>query len=834
MEGGLVYHHASSRKVVPLKSIAVKVLVRGFVADVKASMVYRNDEAFPIEPSFFFPLDDDSAVHAFRARIADREMSAALKEKMEAEDEYDDAIAMGRRAFRLSKECGDVFHCMLGNLGAGEEAELSLEFVSELGVEADGAVRFCLPTVLNPRYSLQGMADRVSYLAPSQDVPYTLSFTLTAENPGGIRDVSSPSGLLGPAAFAESDRASAQVSLEGDFKFDQDIEVLIYYEQKHQPFALIEPGLPATEVSFLADTVAMLNFYPGEMEEMEVPTAEHGEFIFIIDCSGSMNNNPIMNAKETLILLLKSLPLGCLFNIYSFGSRFRSLYTESMPYDQQTMDTALKHVCGMDANMGGTNIMGPLVDICKQPCKPQHPRKLFLLTDGMVDNTQGVIQTVKHHSMDHRCFAFGIGQSVSTELIKQVAHAGKGLSEFVTSSDRLQAKVLRMLKCAMQPSLNNPQLEWTLPPGIVATVVPQLPESIFIGEKTIVYAQFTGTLPADPWQGTAVLKYSLCGKPIENRIVFSSKPADHNARLVLHRLLAKALIRHLVGDLGDDPSAAGPSDDARQRSVAVSLQAGVVSRYTVFVAVDTSPQSPIAEAMQARPVPRPHPHAPMVYHVARDAVPVDFSHHRHGAWMGFGAQSKKTSQQHQLQAAESGYGSGASTRSSSPTQEMSTSSARESQRRSHRVFQAQISNMTVEKKYRQGSQQMWQTPSRSNSTTSPYCVEMSHLVHLQQANGSWESLEQLAVALQIPIKTLQSEAPQDMASEVWATVLALVWLQYRAAEQKLEWDLLSRKASLWLGLQGIDIAAAVEAANKALGSSVKPSDICVARNSSMQ
>uniref|UniRef100_S4R8G1 VWFA domain-containing protein n=1 Tax=Petromyzon marinus TaxID=7757 RepID=S4R8G1_PETMA len=364
---------------------------------------------------------------------------------------------------------------------------------------------------------------------PSQDVPYTLSFTLTAENPGGIDDVSSPSGLLGPATFAESDRASAQVSLEGNFKFDQDIEVLIYYKQKHQPFALIEPGLPATaEVSFLADTVAMLNFFPGEMEEMEVPTAEHGEFIFIIDCSGSMNNNPIMSAKvprtllinmETLILLLKSLSLGCLFNIYSFGSRFKSLYTESMPYDQQTMDTALKHVCSMDANMGGTNIMGPLVDIYKQPCKPQHPRKLFLLTDGMVDNTQGVIHTVKHHSMDHRCFAFGIGQGVSTELIKEVAHVGKGLSEFVTSSDRLQGKVLRMLKCAMQPSLNNPQLEWTLPPGIVATVVPRLPESIFVGEKTIVYAQFTGTVRL-ALASRAVPAVSKEGEVMSNLLLF--------------------------------------------------------------------------------------------------------------------------------------------------------------------------------------------------------------------------------------------------------------------------------------------------------------------------
>uniref|UniRef100_S4R6Y9 VWFA domain-containing protein n=1 Tax=Petromyzon marinus TaxID=7757 RepID=S4R6Y9_PETMA len=497
---------------VPLRSVAVKALVQGFVADVVASMIYHNKEAFPVEPSYFFPLNDNSAVHAFRARVGDRaRYVVTTRLTTPAVEEYDDAIAKGHMAAQLSQQCGDVFHCVLGNLGAGEEAEVTLEFVSELDVGPDGAVRFCLPTVLNPRYSPQGTGFPLcsrsmipwEYLAPSQNVPYTLSFTLTAENPGGILDVSSPSDLLGPVAFTEPGKTSAQVSLEGDFRFDHDIEVLISYEQKHQPFALVEPGLPVAEVSFLADTVAMLNFFPGDMEQTAVPTSEHGEFIFIIDCSGSMREPLSTTApydarwrtsKETLILLIKSLPMGCLFNIYRFGTRYISLFGESTPYNQQTIEAALAHVKRADADMGGTNILEPLADIYRQPCKPEHPRKLFLLTDEMVMNTEGVIQKVKNHSMDHRCFAFGIGQGVSTQLIKEVARVGNGLSEFVTSSDQLQAKVLRMLKCAMQPLLGNPQLEWSLPPGVTVTVVPTLPRSIFMGQKMIVYAQFTGTV----------------------------------------------------------------------------------------------------------------------------------------------------------------------------------------------------------------------------------------------------------------------------------------------------------------------------------------------------
>lgn len=35
---------------------------------------------------------------------------------------------------------------------------------------------------------------------------------------------------------------------------------------------------------------------------------------------------PSFCPQDTLVLLLKSLPLGCYFNIYSFGSNFESFY----------------------------------------------------------------------------------------------------------------------------------------------------------------------------------------------------------------------------------------------------------------------------------------------------------------------------------------------------------------------------------------------------------------------------------------------------------------------------------------------------------------------------
>ena len=47
----------------------------------------------------------------------------------------------------------------------------------------------------------------------------------------------------------------------------------------------------------------------------------NNEFIFVIDCSGSMEGEgKIGFARQAMLLFLKSLPMHCHFNILRFGS----------------------------------------------------------------------------------------------------------------------------------------------------------------------------------------------------------------------------------------------------------------------------------------------------------------------------------------------------------------------------------------------------------------------------------------------------------------------------------------------------------------------------------
>ncbi|XP_063157097.1 von Willebrand factor A domain-containing protein 5A-like isoform X3 [Candoia aspera] len=407
----------SSKVPVPLKSISVDILVRGFVADVVSELQYQNEEKSPVEATFVFPLDDEAAVYAFEGLIGGTRIEAQIREKKQAEQEYEDALSEGRQAFLLEREenTSDVFTCSLGNLPPGGEATLKLRYVQALSVEPDGAVRFVLPAVLNPRYvpaagSEGGTVSQRVPRMPTGALPYTLSLTARVESPYGINRMESKCSL-DPLQYMTEDHTAAQVSLAKGHQFDRDVELLIYYEDVHKTSAILEAGKSgAAPGSLMGDPALLLTLYPN------IPTVKPGqsvagEFIFLLDRSGSMditmdnqNSSPsrIQSAKETLIFLLKSLPLGCYFNIYGFGSTFDSLYPQSVEYTQETMNTSIQRVKELKSDLGGTEILRPLKAIYSQPCLEGRPRQLFVFTDGEVSNTNEAIAEVRLHSSSHR------------------------------------------------------------------------------------------------------------------------------------------------------------------------------------------------------------------------------------------------------------------------------------------------------------------------------------------------------------------------------------------------------------------------------------------------
>uniref|UniRef100_A0A3B5LNL6 von Willebrand factor A domain containing 5A n=1 Tax=Xiphophorus couchianus TaxID=32473 RepID=A0A3B5LNL6_9TELE len=584
----MVHSCLSFADLVPLKSIDAQLEVKDHVATLVSTLNYENKEDKPLEAVFVFPLPGDAAVCHFSAQIGETHIVAEVKEKQQAQEEYDDALSSGQQAFLLeeSEQSPDIFSLKVGRLPPGESASIRLEYVTELAVQADDGLRFCLPAVLNPRYQSQGSEGPSVQVTsvPASLVPYSLSFSAQVSSPRPISKIES-SCSLEPLQYLNADQTQATIKLGGGHKFDRDIELLIYYKDAHQPSAVVEAGQASAKPgSLMGDPVVMVSLYPEFPQSVMSSLATCGEFVFLMDRSGSMgcsmnNSTPqetrISSARDTLLLLLKSLPMGCYFNIYSFGSSFEHIFPKSVEYSEKTMKEALEEVEKMESNLGGTEILQPLKHIYSQACIPKHPRQLFVFTDGEVGNTKEVTDLVKKNADSHRCFSFGIGEGASSALINGMAKDGGGHAQFITGADRMQPKVMQSLRFALQPAVEDISVSWDLPKGVSATVLSQPITAIFQGQRSLIYAQLTLQVVT-----------SLCF-----------------LKLTVHRLAARTMIRSLESE--ERTQSEQNDEEMKKRVVELSVQSGVSSFFTAFIAVNKDSGESVEGPLVRRNIPTP-------------------------------------------------------------------------------------------------------------------------------------------------------------------------------------------------------------------------------------
>ena len=328
----------------------------------------------------------------------------------------------------------------------------------ELPIEAElGAVRFSLPTVLKPRYTPAGSSDPLAGIGGGgSDVergtgPAIGGFSMEVIGTNGVNSVTSPTHSIN----VKEKEGSTEVTLTENGPLVKDIVLLVSYKEPNTPRATVEEGIEGGN-ELLSNPAIMLDFFP----KFDIPRAA-SEFIFIIDRSGSMRGEFIKSAKQMLLLFLKSIPLGCYFNIMGFGSTFVHLYKQSVVYNQTNLNKAIDHVKKIDANLGGTEMLSPLRFVFNTKLVPGYARQVFILTDGSVANTVDCIEEVKKNShsarycnlnsctkdklfLYARVFTFGIGSGASTALVKGLAKAGNGCAEFIEEGERMEPKVSSM------------------------------------------------------------------------------------------------------------------------------------------------------------------------------------------------------------------------------------------------------------------------------------------------------------------------------------------------------------------------------------------------------
>ena len=156
-----------------------------------------------------------------------------------------------------------------------------------------------------------------------------------------------------------------------------------------------------------------------------------------------MKGGEIKLASECFLFFIKSLHMDCYFDVVCFGSEFNVLFENPVPYTNENAQKAIDFARSLRANVGGTVLSSPLSYEISQPItKPDRLRRIFVLTDGCVFDSNQVINLVRSSNSNIMRNAIGIGYAVDRNLVKGIGDAGNGFTDFVLSGDDMRTKVI--------------------------------------------------------------------------------------------------------------------------------------------------------------------------------------------------------------------------------------------------------------------------------------------------------------------------------------------------------------------------------------------------------
>jgi Vault protein inter-alpha-trypsin domain/von Willebrand factor type A domain len=411
---------------------------------------------------YMFPLYDGVTVVGFKCTVAGRVIIGSVKEKQQARKDYKKAVDRGETAGLLEQfsSAADCFTTRVGNIPANDKVVVQITYLGELkhDTETDG-VRFTIPTNIAPRYGSEaadvgGLPENASSAKDKGGIRILVD--IAVEDGITIRGVQSPShpiamimgrtSSMSEEAF-DNQHASATLTL-GTMELDKDFIIVVTSKGHDTPRALLEahPTIP-NHRALMATLVPKFN----------LPSI-HPEIVFVADRSGSMRGK-ISTLVSALKIFLKSLPLDVKFNICSFGSNHKFLWPKSKIYDESSLRDADSYIESFDADFGGTEMLAAIEETVKNRYKDMH-LEVIVVTDGEIWKQNELFSFVNEAtSQSVRFFSLGIGVRASTSLVEGIARAGDGFAQFVGDNEKMDKRVVRMLKGALSPHIKDYSME---------------------------------------------------------------------------------------------------------------------------------------------------------------------------------------------------------------------------------------------------------------------------------------------------------------------------------------------------------------------------------------
>ena len=470
--------------------ISITSNVNEIFASTELIQYFTNPLEKPIELTILFPIKEELSLSKFVVSIDNQIVLSKVMPKEKAEEKYSDTIASGNVGFISKYEEDNKYYSVnIGNLKPKKQIKLDSIFMQMIGAQdlsyefsiMDNYPSFYYKEAKNddgPKYKkiisnfqIQTQSKITRLIAPFHDVKYKNDLNSMYSVQYG------PDYKSAKITFLKNEEEIIKI-----IKKDKSGEKQTFYSTFCILFRTENMNKPLLYTQYnpeFKETAYSINYIYTSKNLKEIPIPEKpdedntisyeakyeenitnetpGLFVFLIDQSGSMSGKPIELVKKALLLFIQSLPEQSYFQLIGFGSNFKKYNEEPLIYNKENVDNIINIINELSADLGGTNISGPLAAIYNDECysKINLSRNIFLLTDGEVFDREKCIELISVNSSKFRLHSLGIGNDFDKQLIEQCGRLGKGTSSFVGNLEKIDEIVIDVLNKGLRPYITD-------------------------------------------------------------------------------------------------------------------------------------------------------------------------------------------------------------------------------------------------------------------------------------------------------------------------------------------------------------------------------------------
>lgn len=448
-----------------LQEVRGEVFLKAAAADIRLEQFFYNSSQRLLEGEYLFSLPPEAQIYDFYLYIDGKKTKGEILDAGEAAHIYEDIVRRIKDPALLEFTGYGLFKARIFPLEPAKKRKVELSYAQTLKTDGD-MVRFTLPV----HQSGQGRIES-----------YHLKIHLDPGYP--ISTIYSPSHQIGIDREGES---KATITLEAsDLEGHKDF--ILYYSAASKE---VDAGLLSFRPRTDRDGYFMLVTRPGKDLKLKVVAKD---VIFVIDVSGSMGGEKIVQARDALQYCINMLNPGDRFEIISFSSRVRSFQGKLNRVEEDVLENARYFVNNLSAS-GGTNIDAAMSKaLSLKAGSDERPTSIVFLTDGLpTEGEQDIGRLVKNieakDSENTRIFSFGVGYDVNTFLLDKLALDSGGSTNYVKPGEHIEREVSGFFAKITRPVLTGPEIDF----GSlnVYDIFPKKMPDLFKGERAIVFGRY--------------------------------------------------------------------------------------------------------------------------------------------------------------------------------------------------------------------------------------------------------------------------------------------------------------------------------------------------------